>query len=110
MDVNLNELSNEELIELRAELPAVIAKRHEEYLKLASLLAEAKPVSAPRAKRGPVAGKKVGMLFLNPETGKGWTGRGRRPAWVKEEMRLPHPALVGLNGLGASMAESHSSS
>lgn len=38
---------------------------------------------APGKKRGPVPVK-----FRDPDTSKTWTGRGRRPSWVTEEMRV----------------------
>ncbi len=39
--------------------------------------------AAPKKRRAPAK-----IKYRDPETGKTWSGRGRRPAWVTEEMRV----------------------
>ncbi len=44
------------------------------------------------AQRKPSGKKSASVLFRNPETGKGWSGRGRMPKWLagqdKEKFRV----------------------
>jgi DNA-binding protein H-NS len=49
-------------------------------ITLAELKPSKKTIKGVRAK--------AKIKFKDPATGKQWSGRGRRPAWVKESMRV----------------------
>lgn len=48
------------------------------------LIAPNKPKAKPKAKKSKLKGKKLPILYRNPENKRdSWTGRGRKPKWVE---------------------------
>ena len=47
-------------------------------------LADLGQTKAPREKAGKLAGRKVAPKYLDPSTGRTWSGRGIKPAWMAE--------------------------
>lgn len=60
---------------------AIIAKRA--GLEITVKISRKQRVAKTTADKKPVAAK-----FRDPATGKTWTGRGKRPVWLKEEHRI----------------------
>lgn len=46
-------------------------------------LTEGATQAKPKAKTGGKARAKAPAKYRDPDTGKEWSGRGRRPAWIK---------------------------
>lgn len=90
--MNLSKYSSQELRQLKVEIDKELKKRRKDEVKQAQkelrTVAErygfslSELLSAQPAKAG---ASKAGAKFRHPEdAGKTWSGRGRKPAWVKE--------------------------
>ena len=90
-DINLSNLSVDELEALKGSIDGAIEQKHNEDLlavrnKLDELIDNSpftlEEILAAKKTRKPVAPK-----YQNPnDASQTWTGRGRRPRWVEEHM------------------------
>jgi len=92
--MNLTKYSSQELRQLKQDIDKELKKRRKDEVKLAQK--ELKSVAerygfslsellAAQAGKASEAGAKGGAKYQHPEdAGKTWSGRGRKPAWVKD--------------------------
>jgi DNA-binding protein H-NS len=90
--MNISKYSSQELRQLKVDIDKELKKRRKDEVKQAQkelrTVAErygfslTELLSAQPAKAGPAKG---GVKYRHPEdSGKTWSGRGRKPAWVKD--------------------------
>ena len=90
--INLDDLSLEELVSLQADIEKHISdlQKQQKTAFLSEFRAKAKAlgfsfdelVEAGQRLSSGKKGKSVPDKYQDPESGKTWTGRGRKPAWV----------------------------
>lgn len=89
--IDLSGMSRQELRDLQKEIEKQLQRAEREERKMALAAAEAAAREAgfslnellsdsPKAAKGK---QSLPAKYRDPETGKTWSGRGRRPAWVK---------------------------
>ena len=77
----------------RAEIAAVVAEIHAKMMEYGITLTDLKGGAKKPKSRAAVAAK-----YRNPATGESWSGRGRAPKWLTDELangRLREEFLVG---------------
>ena len=95
MAINLDKMDRAELLKLKADIEKTLVKKAAEEKKQARAEAEkavakfgfslAEVVGAEPGRK-PAKARSVGAVkYVNPaDPTKTWTGRGRRPEWIKE--------------------------